>query len=286
MELTYNLDVDARSSWLLVTPNLEAQSLLFHVSEAGHFHAGPGFFTDREGKEEYYLLYTQSGTGVLRHLGQTLLLRPHHAILIYCREPHFYATRESPWDHYWLHFNGPAAQTYYDLVNEDGISDVYIEDAQAFRHLLKETLNCSDVLDRRQSVLSAMYVTQLLSMMVVGRHTLPPDGLQAHHQEKLDQAISHLQEHFHEQVRLEDLAAVAHLSVSHFMRIFKQYTGMAPHAYLINYRVNQAKKILRSTTIPISDVAFQVGFQDESNFSRTFRRIAGTTPLNFRKMRC
>lgn len=286
MKLIYNLDIDESSSWLLVTPNLDAKTLLFHVSEAGHFHAGRKFFTDREGKEEYYLLYTKSGEGELRHLGQTVPLHKRHAVMLYCREPHYYGTASGvTWDHYWVHFNGPGAQSYYDLINDNGIADVYIEDDRAFVRLLEEVMRHNGMLDRRQSVLSAMYMTQLLSMMVVGRHTLPPGGLQAHHQEKLDQVISYMQEHFHEQVSLADFADVAHLSVSHFMRIFKQYTGMSPHEYLINYRISQAKKILRGTNAPVSEVAFRVGFQDESNFSRTFRKIAGTTPLNFRKMR-
>lgn len=286
MRLEYNLDIDEESRWLIMTPSLEEQTLAFRVSEAGHFRGGPKFFTDRTGKEEYFLLFTVSGQGILHHLEQTLILERGHAALIYCREPQYYATlSDEPWEHYWVHFNGPGAEGYYDLINSEGIADVHIEDPHQFVLHFNEILRISDMMDRRLSILSAMHVTSLLTAMVMNRYTTRDTDLLPHHRDRLDQAIFYLQDHYHEDLKLRDLAGRAHMSVSHFARLFKQYTGMPPHEYLVNYRVNEAKKMLRGSGMSLAELAYQLGFTDETNFSRTFRRVTGTTPLNFRKMR-
>lgn len=286
MHLEYNLDIDEESRWLIMTPDPDVQALAFRVSEAGHFAGGPKFFTDRSGKEEYFLVYTVSGQGFLRHLQQTLTLDRGHAVMFYCREPQYYATlSEEPWEHYWVHFNGPGAEDYYDLINNEGIANIYIEDPHRFTLHFQEILRFSDMLDRRDSILSAMHVTSLLTAMVMSRYRTQGTDLQPHHREKIDAAIFYLQDHYQESPRLEELAGMVHLSVSHFARLFKQYTGMPPHEYLINYRINEAKKMLRGSEMPLGEMAYQLGFADESSFSRSFRKVTGTTPMSFRKFR-
>lgn len=81
---------------------------------------------------------------------------------------------------------------------------------------------------------------------------------------------------------LESLARVAGLSCSHFSRAFKRSTGMPAHHYLITRRVSAAIVLIRQTDRALSEIALEVGFADQSHFSRTFVQLTGLTPGEFR----
>lgn len=89
--------------------------------------------------------------------------------------------------------------------------------------------------------------------------------------------------HSHRQIDLEDAAAQAGISPFHFLRLFSDVLGVTPHQYLVRSRLRHAAKRLADDDSPITDIAYDVGFGDLSNFVRTFRRAAGASPLRFRQ---
>lgn len=93
-----------------------------------------------------------------------------------------------------------------------------------------------------------------------------------------DYVMSHLDE----TVSLSDLSAKADMSLFHFSRSFKQTTGMTPHTYVMHRRIDRACHLLRTTTMPIVQVALACGFSQQSHFTRCFRRIVRQTPGEFR----
>jgi len=72
------------------------------------------------------------------------------------------------------------------------------------------------------------------------------------------------------------------MSAYHFARMFKDSTGYSPHQYIVQCRVNRAKELLVDTKLPITDVAFEVGYRTQSHFTTAFGRLAGMTPAAFR----
>src|SRR5882762_10295578 len=89
--------------------------------------------------------------------------------------------------------------------------------------------------------------------------------------------------HSHRQIDLEDAAAQAGISPFHFLRLFSDVLGVTPHQYLVRSRLRHAAKRLADDDGTITDIAYDVGFADLSNFVRTFRRAAGVPPLKFRQ---
>jgi AraC-like DNA-binding protein len=88
----------------------------------------------------------------------------------------------------------------------------------------------------------------------------------------------YIDSHLGESISLEAMAEMAGLSVNHFARAFRQSTGLAPHAYLVQRRIEQAERLLSRTDLPLSQIALAVGFSDHSHFARHFRRLTGATP--------
>jgi FixJ family two-component response regulator/AraC-like DNA-binding protein len=91
--------------------------------------------------------------------------------------------------------------------------------------------------------------------------------------------------HLSETIDLSTLAAVAGLSMHHFARQFKQSFGVPPHHYLTQRRLELAQALLTTTELPLSEIAYAVGFSDQSHLARRFRQALATTPRAFRESR-
>jgi AraC-like DNA-binding protein len=91
---------------------------------------------------------------------------------------------------------------------------------------------------------------------------------------------ANLQEH----VPLSQLAAQCGLSVRHFARAFRQSTGLPPHRWLLNHRVEHARELLRDPMMSLVEIALACGFADQSHFTRTFTALAGLGPGLWRRM--
>jgi AraC-like DNA-binding protein len=89
--------------------------------------------------------------------------------------------------------------------------------------------------------------------------------------------------HSHQQIDLERAAAQAGISPFHFLRLFSSVLGVTPHQYLVRSRLRHAARLLADDDTSITDVAYDVGFGDLSNFVRTFHRAAGVSPRRFRE---
>ncbi|MBB4395862.1 helix-turn-helix transcriptional regulator [Bradyrhizobium sp. ERR14] len=87
----------------------------------------------------------------------------------------------------------------------------------------------------------------------------------------------------HAEVDLEQAAKQAGLSPFHFLRLFSSVLGVTPHQYLLRSRLRHAARLLTDDDIAVTDVAYDVGFGDLSNFVRTFHRAAGVSPTKFRQ---
>ena len=87
----------------------------------------------------------------------------------------------------------------------------------------------------------------------------------------------------HRAVTLDDSAEQAGISPFHFLRLFSGVLGVTPHQYLVRSRLRHAARRLADDNSPITDIAYDVGFADLSNFVRTFHRAAGASPMRFRQ---
>ncbi|MEM7626710.1 MAG: AraC family transcriptional regulator [Planctomycetota bacterium] len=102
-------------------------------------------------------------------------------------------------------------------------------------------------------------------------------------QRRIDRVCRWAAEHYTQPLRQTEAAATAHLSPSSFSRFFKRMTGRTFVAYLHELRIAEACRQLTDPQRPITDICFACGFENLSNFNRTFRRLRGVSPRNYRK---
>jgi AraC-like DNA-binding protein len=136
---------------------------------------------------------------------------------------------------------------------------------------------CSDVgLDEIGWAFAGRFVE-----VVSGRAQKPTRALARDRRRAVETALW-IDAHSHQPINLERAAGEAGLSPFHFLRLFSNVLGLTPHQYLVRSRLRHAARLLVDDDRPITDVAFDVGFGDLSNFVRTFHRAAGVSPRAFR----
>jgi AraC-like DNA-binding protein len=92
------------------------------------------------------------------------------------------------------------------------------------------------------------------------------------------EAAAFIDDHFHTPLDLATVAAEVDLSPFHFLRLFRAQLGVTPHQYLVRARLRRALALLLDSDRPVTDVCYEVGFEDLSNFVRTFHREVGCSP--------
>jgi AraC-like DNA-binding protein len=114
---------------------------------------------------------------------------------------------------------------------------------------------------------------------LVQKHTSAPIQVPRIGNEKtqIKKVKNYLDVRYGQDITLDDLAAVAQFSPYHLLRTFRSTVGLTPHAYLIQIRIEEGKRLLKAGN-SISDVSVSTGFTDQSHFTRHFKRIMGVTP--------
>ncbi len=107
-----------------------------------------------------------------------------------------------------------------------------------------------------------------------------------HSTEQLLPVLEYMNEHYSEEITVSQLAELACMSSSNFMRRFREMSGMGAIEHLTHIRIQKACGLLTGTTLTAAEIAFACGFRNLSNFNRQFRRLTLLTPCGYRKRYC
>jgi AraC family transcriptional regulator len=110
----------------------------------------------------------------------------------------------------------------------------------------------------------------------------PPPLISKRDERRVAAVARFMEERFAEPCALNDLARLAGLSPFHFLRVFRATTGLTPHQHLLRTRLRVSAAYLATTDMPITEVALAAGFEDLSNFTRSFRAEYGLAPSRYR----
>ncbi len=92
-----------------------------------------------------------------------------------------------------------------------------------------------------------------------------------------------LMENYQKDFSLDEIANLVNYSPYHLIRLFKSETGKTPFQYFIDIKIKKAKQLLKNTTLSITEISYQCGFNNSSHFSTTFKKHVGVSPLKYQK---
>ncbi len=277
-------DLTEASVNIEVTPSMLAKSMFFYVQAAGHFHALPEYFTERENYNSILLVYTKAGNGLLRYRGKSYALSPGQAFLIDCNEYHYYETDKSRlWEIAWLHFNGGSSHSYAELILKNSGPVLLLKEDSIIPDMLEHILQLHRKRDTRSDILSSKGIVDMLTELMLAGFSKENRPDAPHAPSYILEAINTMERRCCERITLDQLAADFNVSKFHLTREFKKYTGYSPNEYLIHMRLSLAKDMLKYSALSIEEIAYQSGFNHVSFFIKTFRQKEDATPLEFRK---
>jgi AraC family transcriptional regulator len=98
----------------------------------------------------------------------------------------------------------------------------------------------------------------------------------------LQRVVDYIRDHLAHELSLAELAGLAEMSPSHFKVIFRRTTGVPVHQYVIRARVEYASDLIARDRLPLSQIALQAGFANQSHMSRCMKQLTGVTPASLR----
>ena len=134
-----------------------------------------------------------------------------------------------------------------------------------------------------QMLCAAQTLSHLLAVII--REHRSADQRQPSLSQKIAQTIAYMKQHLDRTLQLESLAAIAGLSRSRYVELFRQQTGYAPIDYFIRLRMHRACQLLDTTDMSVKAIAATLGYEDPLYFSRLFRKVNERPPLEYRRLR-
>lgn len=182
---------------------------------------------------------------------------------------------------YWCHFTARIGErNLFDLLQ----TPLWIDTEQdsepvgLFRELLEH--------HKDPAIAGPLLVKSAMLKLIahyLERSSVTPQGLRpAAVSEPLQQVISHIQRCYHRNLTIEELAELAHLQPNYFIRVFKRQFGTSPIQYINKKRLEEAKLLLATTNLLLSEIGDRVGIPDISYLSRTFKAFTGFSPSAYR----
>lgn len=243
--------------------------------------ANKEYYTKREGLNCFELRYTISGSGKLTYQNKTYQLNPGDGFLIDNRIYHYYRAEEQGWTSTVFHLNGKLVQSIYTQFTKNGNYVFHKENCPSFelyQHEIIRTLkSISPYREYKASCLADLLLTEILT------NTVHKNPASFDVPELIRKISSYIDKNYAEITSIDALCKSFYVSREYISRQFTKYIGLSPKEYLTHVRIHQAKVLLKSTTQPVSGIAYQVGFNDESYFIKVFKKLEHMTPLQYRK---
>ena len=256
-----------------------ARENLFYMQAFTVFGYRKGSFTRRQNFHSFLILYTLSGVGQVEYGGQTTELHAGDGMLIDCRKPHYYKAAED-WKVAVFHFRGPLAEHYSEEYEKMGQLRFHEEFTGRFARYLEQILEIYDSPQLYRDLRASHAIDGMLLYLVIQASKV---AIQRQNVPRfVQQAMKHMEENFAQPISLDSLAELTQTNKFHLAKEFKRYIGFSPNDYLIWIRINQAKLLLKTTTLPAVKIAHSVGVHDINNFNYLFKKRVGTTPIRYR----
>lgn len=265
------------------TPDAVAEKTFFCVHETGRLMPEDADTAFSPKDEELFLIAAViRGCGELSSEEEKIPVVQGDCLFTDCRKPFVCRSSETePWEIIWVYFSGCTSKEYYELFCEGSgnvFSPVYFDKAVSAISQISEL--CRDG-TRTSDILCSKLIMDILTLALTSDEN--EEQYDSGLRRKLAMVNSYIDDHFSEDLSLERLSSEFYISKYYLTREYKKIYGRTIFQHIINVRINYGKSLLRFTDRSIEDIAHLCGFNDQSYFSRQFKKAEGLTCLSYRK---
>lgn len=239
-------------------------------------------------KRDCYLLhFIISGKGLYRVRNKEFKLKKGDCFLVIPEEETFYrADKEDPYEFVWVGFRGTNCESFMERLGfykDNRFVISYISEYEMLKQYflrITEVGECDMNESRYLQILGTFYT--LLSLLEKNGNHIPQ--VVRLHRENWSAAQEYIAFHYSEAISVEKLAKYLGFHRSNLYKMFKEYSGMSPSEYILNYRLDKALNLVKTTEAKFGNIAYICGFNSLSYFSRAFKNKFGKTPQQIRVM--
>lgn len=237
------------------------------------------------GRLDFQLLYVASGkTHFYFEEGKDTVVSAGNMVLYRPKEPQkyvYYGSEQA--EVYWVHFTGSNVRNIlksYGITNDMRVipAGTLLEYSRIFKQMIQELQQCRAGYEE----LLAMLLRQIfiiISRQMTKERTLKSDYLDT----EMELALEYFNTNYNKDLNIDDYAASRGMSVSWFIRTFKQYAGTTPMQYIVALRITNAQMLLETTNYNVTEIGNFVGYDNPLYFSRIFKKQKGFSPSEYRK---
>jgi len=235
------------------------------------------------GRLDFQLLYIVSGKAHFHFDGKEQIVTAGHMVLYRPKEPQKYEYYgEDQTEVYWVHFTGGNVT---NILRSYGLTDdkkvFYCGSDLNYQNLFRTMINELQMCKENFAEMLEMHLRQIFIMLQrYFANTLKTNNI--HVVEEIDKATTYFNEHYNEEISIDEYAQNNHVSVSWFIRNFKQCTGSTPMQYILSKRIYNAEILLQDSAYNITEIAQIVGYDNPLYFSRIFKKVKGLSPSEYR----
>lgn len=263
---------------------LDTQNEL-QINSCGHYRLVrlSRFETVRtHGRSDFQLLYIAKGKAFFYVENERLTVSEGSCMLYFpgILQKYEYFLKDSP-EIYWVHFTGTQAQS---MLAKSGFLESGAFPAGASPEYIFLFNKIIEELQQKRagfSRLCALYLEELTALMA---RRIAEAG-QPLPREEIQKAVEYFNQNYHTDISIQDYAKSCGMSVSWFIRNFKEHIGVTPQKYITEIRISKAKELLDAPSLNIGEVAALTGYQNPLYFSRIFRQSTGVSPLAYKRGR-
>ena len=269
------------------TQDIKDKSKPLIVTSCGtyHLYTRPKLPTWRpRGRLDFQLLYIAAGKAHFHFDGKEQIVTAGHMVLYRPKEPQKYEYYgEDQTEVYWVHFTGGNVT---NILRSYGLTDdkrvFYCGSGLDYQNLFRTMINELQMCKENYAEMLEMYLKQIFIMLQrFFRTSTKVSNTQA--AEEIDKATLYFNEHYSEDIYVDEYAKEHNISISWFIRNFKHYTGVTPMQYILNKRIYNAEALLQNPQYNITEIANIVGYDNPLYFSRIFKKAKGLSPSEYRK---
>ncbi len=292
------------SKRILYTASGWAKSNLIFLQETGSLRAIRPHVSRRQNLQSYLCLMVLDGTGYIEYEGQHYDMKKGDCAFIDCMKSYSHSTgMKKPcqgdmgaetdadsedgegglWSLQWVHFYGESMPAIYDKYLERGGQPVFRpEKEEGYRDIFTRLYEIAGSEDYIRDMKLNAVLCELLS--VIMEHSWHPENaLPGKKRRELINVKAFLDEHYTEKITLDSLSAAFYIDKFYLSKIFKDAYGATINSYILSKRITQAKRLLRFTDLSVDEIGSRVGMNDANYFSRSFKKLEGISPSEYRK---